>query len=388
MCISDEVYNLKESLLKDKIFFHSNPELGYKEIKTSSYISYRLKELGFEVQDNVAKTGVVGLLKGNINGPCILFRADMDAILTNSDDLTSVKHVCGHDSHMSILLGLASLISKNKALLRGTAKLVFQPCEEGWGESEAMILGGAEAMIEEGVLETPIVNKAFALHVWSELPEGSIGVQGGAVMASGDEFEIEVYGKGGHAALPEKCVDPIYIASQIVLSLQSIISRNISAVDTAVLSVTCFNGGCNYNTICEKVSIKGTCRTYKDELRKFIASRLEKLVISITEGFGGKAIVKYGFKHPPVMNCESEANLITGISEGIVGKENVIKNYRTMCTEDFSHFLQKVPGALIFIGCQGEKYYPQHSLEFSVGEKPMLVGLELLYGIAKAYLIE
>ncbi|HHV30579.1 M20 metallopeptidase family protein [Acetivibrio mesophilus] len=378
MKITNEVYSIRDELLRDKNFFNCNPELGYKEFKTSKYISSRLKEIGFQVEENIATTGVVAVLKGKQDSPCIMFRADMDAVLTIPEETTSIMHACGHDAHMAILLGLASLLAKDKHNFKGTVKLVFQPGEEGFG--------GAEAMIHEGVLDNPKVDKAFALHVWSELDEDCIGIKDGPIMASGDEFEIEVYGKGGHAALPEKCSDSIYIASQIVVVLQSIVSRNISPIDTAVVSVTSFNGGCNYNTICEKVAIRGTCRTFRNETRELIASKIKEISTSIASSLGGKAIVKYRFKHPPVVNWKEESNLVAQIAELVVGKENIITNYSTMCTEDFSHFLRKVPGALVLVGCKGEEYWPQHSPNFYVGEKPMLIGLELLYGIARKYL--
>ncbi|KUO72358.1 MAG: hypothetical protein APF81_21905 [Desulfosporosinus sp. BRH_c37] len=379
MRISDDVLNLKDTLMMDKNYFNANPELGFLEYKTSNYISKRLSELGFEVRENIAQTGVMGLIRGDANKPCIMFRADMDAILTDPDDPNSIKHACGHDAHMAILLGLANLLTQKKNSIKGTVKLVFQPGEEG--------LGGAASMIDQGVLEHPTVDKAFALHVWSEVEEGKIGICGGPVMASGDEFLIEILGKAGHAALPEKSIDAIFIASQVVVALQSIVSRNVSPIETVVVSICSISGGCNFNTICEKVTIKGTCRTYDNEVRRFVSERIKHIAVSIARSFGGDAVVEYIFKHPPVINSQEEAIQITKLSEQIVGSENVIKSYRTMCTEDFSHFQQKIPGTLTFIGCQSDKYYPQHNPNFYVNEKAMLIGLELFCSIAKKYLI-
>jgi len=380
LIISDEVSRLKSKLIEDKAFFNSHPELGFNEHITADYISSTLISLGFSVKKNVAGTGVVGLLgqDQDKNKQCILFRADMDAVLMNPEDPSSVKHTCGHDAHMAILLGLARILSKNISDLKGMVKLVFQPGEEG--------LGGAELMIKQGVLDYPHVDKVFALHVWSELLEGEIGIQDGAIMASGDEFTIEVIGKSGHAALPEKCVDAIAIASQIITALQFIVSRNINPLETVVISIGTIFGGCNYNTICEKVTIKGTCRTYNNQIRQYISERIKNTSISIARCYGGDAIIDYRHKHPAVVNSNEEALMVSQLSETIVGSRNVIKNYKTMCTEDFSHYLQYSQGALVFIGCQGERYFPQHNPNYYVDESALLIGLELFYQITKKYL--
>lgn len=230
MNIENDINNLLPKMKEDKEFFWNNPENEFEEVKTSNYIIKRLKEMGYEdIKTNIAKTGVVAELNGVEPGECILFRADMDAVMM--DDNHRMKHTCGHDAHMTILLGLAQILINNKNKIKGCVKLLFQPAEEGHG--------GAKPMIDEGVLENPRVDKVFALHVWSEIDEGKVGIREGAVMASTDPFDIRVIGKGGHAALPEKCVDPIYIASSIVTAIQGIVGRNVDPNETAVARNNC-----------------------------------------------------------------------------------------------------------------------------------------------------
>lgn len=200
---------LKNTMIADKEFLWNHPEKGFHEIETSKYIINRLEKLGYDVKANIATTGIVAKLKGKEERPCIMFRSDMDAL--EMDNTGRMKHACGHDAHMTIMLALAELIIKNKEKIKGTIKLLFQPAEE--------TSGGAKKMIEEGVLENPKVDCVFALHVWSELEKGTIGIKNGAVMASTNPFDITVYGKGGHGAIPEKCIDPIYISSSIVTNL-------------------------------------------------------------------------------------------------------------------------------------------------------------------------
>lgn len=226
MNIDSCIYDLKYQMKIDKEFFWNHPEEEFKEIKTSQYIIKRLKEIGYEnIKTNIAKTGIVAELDGIESGECILFRADMDAVVMDRNHRT--KHTCGHDAHMTILLALAKILMNNKNNIKGSVKLLFQPAEEG--------SGGAKPMIEAGVLENPKVDKVFALHVWSEIDEEKIGIKDGAVMASTDPFLINVIGKGGHAALPEKCIDPIYIASSITIALKEMFKSDICSNGNAVV---------------------------------------------------------------------------------------------------------------------------------------------------------
>lgn len=376
--ISDEVIELETKLIEHKSFFNSNPEIGFEEYKTSQYIARRLTQLGYEVKSEVAKTGIIAILRGESEHPCIMFRADMDAVAMKNGDKITAKHTCGHDAHMACLLTFAELLVKNRKKIKGTVKLVFQPGEEGYG--------GAKIMIEEGVLNYPEVDKCFALHMWSELPYLHTCIKDGPLMASGDEFEIEIYGKQGHAALPERCVDPVYIASTIVVALQSIVSRNIPPDETAVISVTSIIAANSYNVIGDKAVLKGTVRTYNNQIREYIAERMKKIAESIAEGLGGKATVQYRYKHSALINTKEEADVVRKIAEEVLALDYIITNYKTMCTEDFSHFLEKVSGAFVLIGCCKNKDITQHNENFYVEKDAILLATELLCRIAKVYL--
>ena len=259
MNIEKVVLDLKEQMRKDKEYLWNNPEKGLCEFKTSNYIKKRLEEMGYEdINTNIYATGIVATLKGKEKGPCIMFRSDMDAVVM--DETGRTKHTCGHDSHMTILLSLAKLLIDNKDRLKGTVKLVFQPDEEGDA--------GAKFMVENGVLENPKVDKAFAIHVWSELKEDEIAIKEGTVMASSDPYDIIVYGKGGHAAMPEKCVDTIYIANKIGIALKEMTKINVEQEKKIISGVTAISGGKTNNVIPDKVYMKGICRTNNNEIRR------------------------------------------------------------------------------------------------------------------------
>lgn len=331
--------------------------------------------MGYEnINTNIYETGIVATLEGNKEGPCLLFRSEMDAVVM--DETGRVKHTCGHDAHMASLLALAEILIKNKDRIKGKVKLVFEPDEEG--------NGGAKAMIENGILENPRVDKAFAIHVWSELKEDTIGVKEGAVMASTDPFEITVFGKGGHAAIPEKCVDTLYIASNIAKNVKEMSKLEKEKDNRIVLGITAIIGGKNNNVIPDKVYLKGICRTFNNQIREKVKEDLKQNVEKIAEQFGGKAELKFIGNYPATINDVEETKKIYGLSTKIA--QNVETNYKTMCSEDFSYFLEKVPGTLILVGCQKDEYYPQHSENFSVGENTMLLCTQMLYEIVKKYL--
>jgi amidohydrolase len=376
MKIDECVENLISEMVKDKEFFWNHPEEEFKEFETSEYIIKRLKQIGYtDIKTNIAKTGIVATI-GNGSSPCILFRADMDAVVM--DENHRMKHTCGHDAHMTMLLALATLLMQNKEKINGTAKLLFQPAEEG--------NGGAQPMIDEGVLENPHVDKVFGMHVWSELPECTVGIKEGCIMASTDPFDMVVTGRGGHGALPEKCIDPISIASAITTALQVVVGRNVASTESAVVGITSIHGGSSYNVIPDIVEMKGICRTYNNNLRDYIKTRIDEVATGIASSMGGKVEISYPGSRPAVENSKEEAQVIKELASDIVGKENVITNYRTMCSEDFSFFLQNRPGAFIFIGCQGEKYYAQHNENFTVSKDAIVLGTEMWYKLAKRYL--
>lgn len=376
MKVEEIVNSLEPQMLKDKEYLWNNPEPGLKEIKTSTYIINRLKDMGYtNINTNIYETGIITTLEGVEDGLCILFRSDMDAVVM--DDTGRVKHTCGHDAHMTILLSLAQILINNREKIKGTVKLLFQPDEEG--------IGGANPMIQNGALENPKVDKAFAIHVWSELKEDTIGIRVGAVMASTDPFNITVYGRGGHAAMPEKCIDPIYIANEIGKMIKEMAVIDVESDNKVVLGITAITGGKNNNVIPDKVYLKGICRTYNNEIRKKVKEELKNKVEKIANEMGGRAELKFVGNYPATINSKEEAEEIQKLSTNIV--ENVEKNYQTMCSEDFAYFLENVPGSMIFVGCQKDEYYPQHNENFTVGMKPILIGTQVFYDIAKKYLM-
>ena len=376
MKIEEEVKKLEEQMLKDKDFLWNNPEKGLEEIKTSTYIKNRLIEMGYkDINTNIYKTGIIATLKGKEQGPCILFRSDMDAVVM--DDTGRVKHTCGHDAHMTILLSIAKLLIDNQNKIKGTVKLLFEPDEEG--------NGGADPMIKNGALENPKVDKAFAIHVWSELKEDTIGIKSGSVMASTDPFEIVVSGKGGHAAMPEKCIDSIYIANLIGKNIKEMAKITENPDEKIVLGITSICGGTNNNVIPDKVYLKGICRTFNNNLRNNIKNELQKNVEKIAKEQGGDAKLTFIGNYPATINSKEEAETVKNIVSNIVS--NVDENYQTMASEDFSYFLQNVPGCMILVGSQKDSYYPQHNENFTVGINPILIGTQIFYDIAKKYLI-
>lgn len=376
MKIEQEVLKLKPQMEKDKEFLWNHPEKGLCEFETSSYIKKRLEEIGYkDINTNIYETGIIATLKGKEDGPCILFRSDMDAVVM--DETGRTKHTCGHDAHMTILLSLAKILMDNKDKMKGTVKLLFQPDEEGDA--------GAKFMVENGALENPKVDKAFAIHVWSEFKEDEIAIKEGTVMASSDPYDIVVYGKGGHAAMPEKCIDTIYIANKIGIALKEMARLDVEPEQKAIIGTTAISGGKTNNVIPDVVHMKGICRTNNNEVRKEMKKKIIETVEGIASKMGGREEVKFLVEYPVTVNSKEEAETVQEIAKKIVS--NVVTDYQTTTSEDFSYYLEKVPGCMIFVGCTKDKFYPQHNENFTVGENPILIGTEIFYEIAKKYLM-
>lgn len=377
MNIEKCVLNLRNQMKIDKQFFWNNPEKGTEEFKTSSYIIRRLEEIGYsDINTNVYKTGIVATLRGKEEGPCILFRSDMDAVVM--DETGRTKHTCGHDAHMTILLSLAKILIDNKDKIKGTVKLVFQPDEEGNAGAKYMVQNNA-------VLGNPKVDKAFAIHIWSEFKEDEIAIKEGTVMASSDPYNITVYGQGGHAAMPEKCVDTIYIANKIGIALKEMAKLDGETNRKVILGVTAISGGKTNNVIPDIVHMKGICRTNNNGIRKEIKEKIVDTVENIAKDMGGKAEVEFLAEYPATVNSKDEAKVVQELAKNIVS--NVVTDYQTTTSEDFSYYLEKVPGCIIFVGCTKDKFYPQHNENFTVGENPILIGTQMFYEIAKKYLM-
>ncbi len=373
------------SLVRDRRDLHAHPELGFQETRTSLLVAERLETLGYDVRPEVAQTGVVGV-KGN-GGRCVLLRADMDALPVEEANNVPYRskhpgkmHACGHDGHVAIGLEVARRLAA--VVLPGTVKLAFQPAEE--------LSGGAGAMIEEGVLEQPAVAAAFGIHLWNELPVGTIGIMPGPVMASVDEFEITITGKGGHAAMPHLAIDPILVAAHLVTALQSLVSRRRDPFEEGVVSVTQVQAGHAFNVIPQQAVVRGTVRTFGGRFWDDAPGLVRGTAAGIAAAFGATAEVTVRRLTRPLVNDTAMTDLMKGVAEEIVGRERVKHGIRTMGGEDMSHFLAKVPGCFAFVGsarADGTSS-PHHSPTFDIEEAALVIGADLLSRTAVKFLGE
>jgi amidohydrolase len=377
--ITEEILNLSEETVKVRRLIHQYPELGFQETKTSELIFNTLTELGYEVS-RLAKTGVVGLLRGGDESRTLGIRADIDCLPLQELNNVEYKsqndgkmHACGHDGHTAIALATAKIIKSRQKELKGNVKFIFQPAEEG--------PGGAEPMIKEGVLENPDVNAIIGLHLWNSSPLGTLGLKAGPLMASADEFIITVKGKGGHGALPHETVDAIVVAAHLVTALQTIISRNVSPLEPAVLTVGKIEGGSNFNIIAESVRLIGTIRTFSVELRKKMEIRLEEVIKNITATFGATYELKFMPLYPPTINNAEITALVREAAIPVVGIEKLNEDAMTMGAEDMSYFLQKVPGCFFFLGSANKEKgldKPHHSPHFDFDETALTIGTQIM----------
>jgi amidohydrolase len=377
--------------------FHQHPELGMQETRTSKIIADHLRGLGMEVQTGVAGTGVVGILKGGRPGKVVGLRADMDGLpVTEQVDLpfkstqkamwngqeTGVMHACGHDNHMAILMGVATVLSRMRAELPGTVKFIFQPAEEG--------PGGAEPMVKAGVLENPKVDAVFGLHVFP-YPTGTIVYRSGPLMASADEFTIEITGKQTHGAVPWGGVDPIVIGAQLVTSMQSIVSRTVNIAQApAVVTVGRFTAGNRSNIIPDKAELVGTVRAFDQAERAKIRQRITDMATKHAEAAGGTAKVTWGLGYPVTTNDPALTERMVPTLQRVAGAGKAIVGPLTGTAEDFSYFQQQVPGLFFFLGVtppgQEATAAANHSPLFFADEAALPVGVRALSNLTVDYL--
>jgi amidohydrolase len=383
--------------------FHQHPELGNRETRTAKVIADELRRLGYDVRTGVAHTGVVAVLRGAKPGPTVALRADMDALpVTEQVDLpfkstakaawngqeVGVMHACGHDNHMAMLLGAATIFARMKDQLPGTIKLIFQPAEEGPPAGEK---GGAELMVEQGVLEDPKVDAIFGLHVFP-MTAGVIEYRPGPLMASADGFRIRITGRQTHGAVPWGGVDPIVVGAQVVMSLQTIVSRTVNITEApAVVTIGAFNGGNRSNIVPETVDLLGTVRTFNEQVRKDIHRRLHDIVTKTAEAAGAKAEIIYDIGYPVTTNDPALTERMVGTLRRVAGPENVRVSALTGTAEDFSYYQQKVPGLFFFLGVTPKGVDPKtaptnHSPLFFADESALPVGVRALSNLALDYL--
>jgi amidohydrolase len=363
---------------------HAHPELGFEETRTAALAADRLRALGYQVTTGVGRTGVVAL-KAASPGRCVLLRADMDALPVDEANTVPYRsqhagkmHACGHDGHVAIGLEVARRLAGLR--LAGTAKFVFQPAEEA--------SNGALAMIADGVLDGPAVDAAFGIHLWNDLPVGTVGIMPGAVMASVDQFEIEIHGRGGHAAAPHQTIDSVLIAAHVVTGLQTLISRRRSPFEEGVVSVTEVHAGRAFNVIPARADLRGTVRTFGGRFWEQAPQLVEETAQGIATAFGARAEVRYRRLSAPLVNDEGMTTLMRGVATELLGAANVKHGVRTMGGEDMAYFLEKVPGCFAFVGSAPKNggASPHHSPTFDIDEESLVIGAELLSRTAVRYL--
>ena len=382
--------------------FHQYPELSNREFKTAEKIAKHLKSLGIEVQTGVAKTGVVGVLKGNTPGKVVALRADIDALpVTERNDLSfksevvgefqgeevGVMHACGHDTHIAILMGVAEILSKNKDKIKGTIKFIFQPAEEGPPPGEE---GGAALMIKEGALKNPDVDAIFGLHINSGTPVGTIGYKPGGTMAAVERFVVNVNGKQTHGSQPWGGVDPIYIAAKIIDGYQSIISRESNLlIEPAVITVGKITAGVRFNIIPESAEMIGTVRTLEPDMKALIIRRMTEMTEGLAKTYGGSATIEFQNNTAITYNDEKLTEAMLPTLQKTAGVENVVLIKATTGGEDFSFFQEKVPGFYFFLGGMtpgNTEAFPHHTPDFKIDDSGMLLGVKTLTAMSLDYL--
>jgi hippurate hydrolase len=387
MPILNSINQMQEEMKEWRRNLHRIPEIGLQEHKTSEFIQNKLKSWNIDFKAGYANTGIVAWVKGNRGSSekTIGLRADFDALPMTEKNIFDHKsmnkgmmHACGHDGHTTMLLGAAKYIKENSEF-DGTVYFIFQPGEEGFG--------GGEKMIQDGLFIDHKVDEVYALHNWPELPLGHFGISTGAMMAAVDEYDIIVKGKGGHAALPHLAIDPIVIASQIVLSLQTIISRFLNPVDNALITVTKVHGGSAYNVIDDEVVLNGTVRTFKKEIRDKIEKRINETAKGIAKANGGEAEVVYFRKYPPTINSKKESVFSSTVAKELVGEKNVQMDVEpSMGGEDFSYLLNEKPGAYLYIGQRDADHKDYlHTTKYDFNDDLLPIGVNFWVNLVKNF---
>ncbi len=360
---------------------HKIPEVAYTEEKTSAYIADYLEGKGFEVTKGIAKTGVVALLPLSGPGKTLLVRSDIDALpveeetgLPFASEHPGVMHACGHDAHMAMVLGAATILKKIGKDLKGNIKFVFQPAEEG--------PGGAKPMIEEGVMENPHVDYAVGCHLWPAIPEGTVGVRAGRLLAAMDRFDLKILGKGGHGAMPHLCVDALEVGTQVVGALQRIVSRQMNPLTPTVVTVGSFHAGTTFNIIPGVAEMCGTTRTFDREVWQSWPERMGRIIKGVCEAMGADYELKYSQGYPPLVNDEWMTEVVRQCAVEAVGEEKVVEPEPTMGGEDMAFFLEKAKGCFYFLGVGREGGVSLHNSKFTFNERVLLTGVEMYCRIA------
>lgn len=386
--IQTKITGMKDWLVEIRRTIHMSPELGFEEVETSKLVAGWLEKFGLQVQRGLAKTGVVGLLQGEKGGKTVAIRADMDALpLEEANQVpyrSKVKgkmHACGHDGHVTILLGVARLFSSIRERVKGNIKWVFQPAEEGGG--------GGRIMVEEGALENPRVDAIFGAHLFPDLQIGKVGIHEKEGLAATDRVIIKILGKGGHGAYPHLSRDPILAAGHLITQIHSIVSRSIAPLDSAVVTIGKVSGGTAFNIIPDEVELLGTVRSLTPRVREELKSRLEQVTQGVAGSFDLDYRFDYQYGYPALVNDPEMSHLVASACAKGIGKENVEFIRPSMGGEDFAYYLQKVPGSFFRLGCRNEEkgiVHPFHSSSFDIDEDALPFGVEMFARIIDQYL--
>jgi amidohydrolase len=372
-----------DDLVRVRRQLHRNPELSMVEHETAAFVAAELAKLGLdEIRTAVGQTGVLGTLVGGKPGPVTLLRADMDALPMTElveapyrSQKPGVMHACGHDGHVAILLAAARTLAERRAEVPGTLVFCFQPGEEGYA--------GNRLMIEDGALEKPHVARTFALHLYSGLDVGKIGVRDGAFFASADEYTLVIKGKGGHGAMPQLAVDPVVAGAYFVTMLQTIVSREVAPKDPAVFTVGKFHAGTTFNVIPDEATMMGTVRCFDPEVRKAMPERMERIVKGLGEAMRIDYDLHYHWSYPPTVNDKAMNDVVRAVGRAVLGPENVVEHDIVMWAEDMSFMQEQRPGAYFIVGARGGETtaFPHHNARFDIDERSLEVGYRMMVAL-------
>lgn len=375
-----DIRQLQPQVIEWRRQLHQRPELGFREELTAQFVAQKLREWGIDHQTGIAKTGIVATIAGKHPGPVLAIRADMDALPIQEENEVSyrsqhdgIMHACGHDGHTAIALGTAYYLSQHRDDFAGTVKFIFQPAEEG--------PGGAKPMIEAGVLKNPDVDAIIGLHLWNNLPLGTVGVRSGALMAAVECFRCKIFGKGGHGAMPHQTIDSVVVSAQIVNALQTIVARNIDPIESAVVTVGELHAGKALNVIADSAQMSGTVRYFNPALAGYFGKRVEEIIAGVCQSHGASYELDYWQLYPSVINNPRMAELVRSVAANVVETPvGVVPECQTMGGEDMSFFLQAVPGCYFFVGSANpakDLAYPHHHPRFNFDEAALGMGMEI-----------
>ena len=392
--MTTDFYTQAETLMPQMIErrrdFHRHPELGFQEVRTAGIVAQELAALGLEVRTGIGKTGVVGLLEGDQPGPTILMRFDMDAlpiVEANATDYVSetpgVMHACGHDGHTTIGLAVAKMLMPLRNQMAGTLKFVFQPAEEG--------LGGALAMVNDGVMSDPVTDRTLVLHLWNTQPLGWIAATDGPAMAANDRFTVRLQGQGGHGASPYLAKDPVVAAAQIITALQTIPARNVNALESTIISVTMLSGGDAFNVIPGEVMLEGTIRTFKKAIRDLVLKRMEQIITGVAQAMECTATFAVESITPVVINDAAMSEQVRQLAAAIPPVDQIVGDERSMGSDDASFMMETVPSCYFFVGSANADKglnFGHHHPRFDFDERALSIGAALMASAAAHYVLQ